>query len=338
MAMRKLYFSIIAGVLLVGSFFFWADSSYHRPVASSGDVVRVEIAEGDTAWTIADKLKNKNLIGSKYAFLLGVWRDGLRGTFQAGMYDLGRSLSPADIAQIISSGSAKSRDIKVTFPEGWTAHEMADRLTEKGLPGSAFLALAENPSAELTGQYAFLTHLGDGATLEGYLFPDTYYFLPEASAEDIVKKLLDTFEIKTQSLRESAEKQEKNFAQILTMASIVEGEVRTGADRRVVSGIFWNRLKNEMALQSDATLDYVLQSGKIQHSGKDLETDSPYNTYRYKGLPPGPVGNPSIDSIDAGLYPTASSYVYFLSDPETGKTYFAVTFEEHKRNKEKVGL
>lgn len=333
--MKKLYLIGIVSLLLGGVLFFLADSSYHHSISQDNTVERVEILEGDDIYAITKKLKTQKFIGSEYAFIFGVWRDGLKGTFQAGVYDLSHSLSPADIAFVFSRGEAKSRDIKITFPEGWTAEEMARRLIANGLPGEEFLVIAKHPTEEIRASFNFLRSIPEGGSLEGYLFPDTYFFLPEATGLEIVEKLLQTFDKNTNTLREEAG---EDFSQKVIMASILEGEVRTREDRRVVSGIFWKRINEEMAIQSDATLDYILQSGKIQHNGTDLKTDSPYNTYLYKGLPPGPVSNPSLDALDAAVHPISSEYYYFLSDPQTGETYFAKDFEEHKRNKVKVGL
>lgn len=324
--------------LLCIAFYFWVDFLYHRPVEKSNDTVRIEISEGDDAWVIAKKLEAKNFVSSQYVFLFGVWQDNLRGTFHAGVYELARSLSPADIAVIISQGEAKLRDIKVTFPEGWTAREMANRMTEKGLASQSFFDVVEHPTGVIRSSFDFLSILPDESSLEGYLFPDTYFFLPETTGEELVQRMLQAFDTKTKALRSEDGLQERSFSDVVIMASILEGEVRSSEDRKIVSGIFWKRIDAGMPLQSDATLNYVLQSGKVQHSADDLKTDSLYNTYLYKGLPPGPVGNPSLDAIDAALHPQDSPYWYFLSDPETGRTYFSRDFEEHKRNKEKVGL
>lgn len=335
------YASIFFGAVLLGGLvvLWYGNASYRKPVQKeAAEKVRVEVMEGDDVWTIAQKLEKAGIIDSKIFFVAGAWQDGLLGTFRSGMYLFSRSISPADMALSLSRGEALLRDVRVTFPEGWTIDEMAKRLNEKGLAGDIFSEISKHPSDAMRTQYDFLATLPDGASLEGFLFPDTYYFLPETTGEDIVNTMLETFDKKTFALKQECLKQQKNFFALVTMASILEGEVRTDNDRSVVSGIFWKRIASDMRLQSDATLDYILQSGKIQHGVKDLETDSPYNTYRYAGLPPGPVGNPSLSALDAALHPTDSSYLYFLSDPQTGKTYFAKDFEEHKANKIKVGL
>ncbi|KKQ14969.1 MAG: hypothetical protein US25_C0015G0002 [Candidatus Moranbacteria bacterium GW2011_GWE1_36_7] len=142
----------------------------------------------------------------------------------------------------------------------------------------------------------------------------------------------------TDALLDEISKQKKTLYDVITMASIIEGEVQTDEDRKIVSGLFWNRLKIGQAFGSDATLEYVLGGNKRQHSLAETKTDSPYNTYLYKGLPPGPVSNPGISAIRAAIYPIETEYNYFLSDPKTGKTIFSKTFEEHVVNKGKYGL
>jgi len=199
--------------------------------------------------------------------------------------------------------------------------------------------MAKEPSQELKNKYTFLTEIPQGKSLEGYLFPDTYYFAKDATTQDILEKMLKNFNIKmTDALLDEISKQKKTLYDVITMASIIEGEVQTDEDRKIVSGLFWNRLKIGQAFGSDATLEYVLGGNKRQHSLAETKTDSPYNTYLYKGLPPGPVSNPGISAIRAAIYPIETEYNYFLSDPKTGKTIFSKTFEEHVVNKGKYGL
>ena len=203
--------------------------------------------------------------------------------------------------------------------------------------GKDFLKNAREPQ-RFHEKYQFLQD-ENIKTLEGYLFPDTYFFSKEINTEGIIEKMLDNFNKKlTESLREEIKSQGKTISEIITMASILEMEVRNKNDREVVSGIFWNRIKNRQPLQSDITLTYVLGVKKKQYSIEDTKADSPYNTYLNKGLPPGPISNPGMDAIIAALHPKATEYSYFLSDPDTGETVFAKTFEEHKKNKEAHGL
>jgi len=214
---------------------------------------------------------------------------------------------------------------------------MAARLKENNLDGDGWLKLVSSPD-NFRDKYSFLK---DPAVtnLEGYLFPDTYFFQKDASAEDIVSKMLDNFEGKIDAqMTIDIQSQNKSIREIIVMASIVEAEVKSQEDRETVSGIFWKRIDEDMPLQSDATLTYALNDNESRHSYAQTRYNSPFNTYMNKGLPPGPIDNPSLEAIEAAIHPKASDYVYFLSDPNSGATYFAKTLDEQNINKAKVGL
>lgn len=342
--MRFLFRCIIFVVLfsaLLGAFFWqyvlvW---QYGKPYHPTGDMVELEIQQGTDAIGIARSMARQKLIPNEWSFLVGSWWDGMLSDMQAGKYRINTQLSPRDIAYLLTQKNAGVEEVKITFPEGWTARKMADRLTEKKLPGKMFLDFVEKPSRDVISAYDFLDDFPEDASLEGYLFPDTYVFYADSDAEDIVRKMLDTFQNRTRGdIAETIQKNKISFRQAVIMASIIESEVRTSSDRRIVSGIFWKRIEEGMRLQSDATLEYVLQTNAVQHSGKDLDTPSLYNTYMYEGLPPGPVSNPSLDSLFAAVFPEKSEFYYFLSSPKTGETFFAKTNEEQSANKIKVGL
>jgi UPF0755 protein len=222
---------------------------------------------------------------------------------------------------------------------------MADRLSENGLDGEAFLKIVNNPE-ELKSKYNFLQD-SKIKSLEGFLFPDTYFFKKDESAENIVAKMLGNFNTQfSVSDRGEITKRKISIFDAITMASIVEKEDSISANssdeekenQKIISGIFWNRIKIGQALQSCATLAYVLGENKKQYSYDDIQTVSPYNTYQNKGLPPGPISNPGLSAIKASIYPADSNYNFFLSDPETGKTIFSKTYAEHVANKAKYGL
>jgi UPF0755 protein len=178
--------------------------------------------------------------------------------------------------------------------------------------------------------------LPPGATLEGFLFPDTYRIFRDAGAERIIEKMLDNFGDKlTSQMREDIKKQERTIYETIIMASIIEKEVRTPEDMQIVSGIFWDRIKNGQALESCATLAYILGVNKAQYSEEDTKIDSLYNTYKYRGLPPSPISNPGLNAIKAAIYPKYTEYNYFLSRPDTGETVFSRTYAEHLENKRK---
>jgi len=332
----SLIFFILAAV--AGSFFYFFNQMTYSHGRGSQTVLLV-IAKGDNAFTVGKKLQAEGLISQEIYFVAYVWKAHLFHSLVAGTYEVNPTLAIPEIAKILSGGEVLNNRIVITFPEGLTMAQMADLITAKGLDGSGFLALAKNPPTDLAKQYDFLAGLPPNATLEGYLFPDTYFFAKDATAQNIVEKMLANFNVKlTADMRTQIAGEQKTIRQIIIMASIIQGEVRSAADMKTVSGIFWNRIAAGVRLQSDATLEYVLGTNKLQHSTVETQTQSPYNTYQVVGLPPGPVSNPGIAAIDAAINPTQSDYFYFLTDPKTGQTIFAKTYDEHVANKAKYGL
>ncbi len=221
-----------------------------------------------------------------------------------------------------------SNEISITFPEGFTLRQIEDRLAASGLAKKSdladfkFIAAAEPPV--LAGRPA-------GASLEGYLFPDTYRFYKNATMTDIVYKILANLDEKiTPDLRLGIKNSGRNFYEILTMASIIEKEVPLDSDRPIIAGILWKRLDSGVPLQADATLAYI--TGRKNVAAADKKIDSPYNTYLYRGLPKGPIDNPGLSAIKAVIFPQKSPYWYYLSAKD-GKTIYARTLDEQNRNR-----
>ncbi len=301
-----------------------------------------EIKKGENAFAVGKKLEKEELINSRWNFVWNIYKSHKQKKIKAGKYELSNKLRVADIISIITddkNGKAYEQ-VKVTFPEGWTSAQMAKRLGEKGFSEKEFLELVKKPKYfEEKYQFDFLDSVPQDKTLEGFLFPDTYFFDKSYSTEKIIKKMLDNFNLKlSDDLRAEIKRQNKTIYEIVTMASILEKEVRTEKDKKIVSGIFWNRLKSGQAFQSCATLAYILGENKKQYSYEDTKIESPYNTYLYPGLPPGPISNPGLDSILAAIYPAETNFNYFLSNPETGETVFSKTLDEHNLNKVRNGL
>ncbi|NTV41396.1 MAG: endolytic transglycosylase MltG [Candidatus Moranbacteria bacterium] len=330
--------STLTIIFLVGCFFYIYNGIYFSN--GNADVSKtISIESGDNALVVGKKLSQNGVISGKYYFIFYLWKVGKLHNIVAGVYEFPSGIKIPEIVRIVTGGQTVPMSVKVTFPEGWTIKDMAQRLSANGLDGEEFLKLTNSPTDSMKAQYSFLSDLPKSATLEGFLFPDTYYFAKEVTAEEIIKKMLDNFSFKVFNVVEGDFKnQNKSLFEIITMASIVEGEVKNDSDRKIVAGLFWNRIANGMPLQSDATLEYALGTNKVQHSIVETKIDSPYNTYQNKGLPPGPVSNPGLASILATLKPTQTDFVYFLSDPQTGKTIFSKTFQEHVANKAKYGL
>jgi UPF0755 protein len=232
--------------------------------------------------------------------------------------------------------TAKAPQATITFLEGWDNNNIAQYLEKNQVTSSAsFLAATKNFDSS---NYPDLSSKPQTQGLEGFLFPDTY-FIPKNPpvGQDInniiIEKALNNFSKKiTPEMLAQAQTQGMSLYQIITLASIIEKE--SGAnqdDRKMIAGVFYNRLKAGMPLESDATVSFVTGTSPV--SDADTLVDSPYNTYKYSGLPPGPICNPGLNSIMAALYPTASNYLYFLTDPQTGRAVFAQTYDEHLKNK-----
>jgi UPF0755 protein len=236
--------------------------------------------------------------------------------------------------------NAKAPEVSITLIEGWDNQQIGDYLQKNSITSSATFLSAEK--AFDTSAYPILAGKPKSADLEGFIFPDTY-FIPASTASGtdintiIIEKALDNFSEKiTPAMQAQATTDNMSLFQIITLASIIEKEAGDSqSDRNIISGIFYNRLKMNMALQSDATVDYITHKNDPSASAADIQIDSPYNTYKYTGLPPGPICNPSLGSIMAALYPQSTGYLYFLTDPATGRAVFATTYDEQIANKQK---
>lgn len=323
-------------ILLIGAFFYGYNEIYYSHGTRKDNII-FDIGKGEGNAQIASDLKNKGLISGKIYFWLYLKTHELLNKIYPGEYLLNGNLTIPEISAVITN-SKKSYE-KVLIKEGLTAKQISEELTNHGFDGNAFLNLVNNPPQEIVSQFAVLSDKPASATLQGYLFPDTYYFSKDATPEGILKKILNNTDAKiTADIRNKAKNQNRSFFDVLTMASIIEKEVASDGDRAIVSGIFWNRVAIGQALQSDATLTYILGDNKGQHTFEQTRTDSPYNTYINKGLPPGPISNPGLSAITATLNPQDTDYNYFLSDPATGQTVFSKTLDEHNANKVKYGL
>ena len=243
----------------------------------------------------------------------------------------------------------------IQIPEGWTSYDIAQYLENLGKwPNEEFLGVVGFPRIDYSKQvgrpplkdfseeFTFLADKPKNYGLEGYLFPDTYRIYASSTIPEVISKMLTNFNDKlTLKMRNDIKAQDKTIYSIITMASIIEKEAPLdyqkgdNHDARIISGIFWHRLKIGQALQSDATLSYVLNDNEPSHSGKDLENSSPYNTYKYRGLPPGPICNPGLLAIEAAIYPLDSDYNYFLTPKGKDTVIYAKTYDEHLKNKYK---
>jgi len=274
----------------------------------------VKIEKGSGLFEIANNLKQERLIKSKYSFIIFTLLTDKADYLKAGTYQFCYQTSLLEVANAIADG--KISKVNITLFEGWDINDMAQSLAFHGICTASGFKKAANG-------------------LEGYLFPDTYNLERGAVAGEVVGLLQANFNKKVDSiLLGEIEKQNKTLEQVVIMASILEKEVKTYSDKQMVAGILWKRLNNNWKLQVDATLGYVLGKASAQLTLADLDYDSPYNTYKYKGLPKGPICNPGLDSIKAAVFYKGSAFWYYLSKPN-GETVFSKTLAEHEaaRNK-----
>ncbi len=263
----------------------------------------------------ADNLVSKNIVRSSFWFkVFVVLTHGPKG-ITAGDYALGDRENTFQIALRMASGDYRLKQIKVTFPEGVDVSEMSKIISVK---------LPKISSAEFVEK---------SKTLEGYLFPDTYLFEINVTADTVIKVMQDNFKTRISTLNDKVLSFGKPLSDIIKMASIVEEEARTMESRQIVAGILWRRLSLEMPLQVDASFKYINGKNTSNLTLEDLKIDSAYNSYLYKGLPPTPICNPGLSSITATLTPIKTNYLYFLTDKK-GEMHYAKTYPEHLQNKE----
>jgi len=300
----KYFITLIVAVILIVGFLIY-QGIYYPIEPGSDETVMFLVKKGEGAKEISINLKKQGLIRYSSLFRIYTLIEDKAEELKAGEYELSFSMNVPEIVNKLASGDRIKKII--TIIEGWTIKDIANYLEVEEL----------------------------SSDLEGYLFPDTYEISPEHGIEEIIEKMLANFDKKlTLELREEITFQEKTIHEIIIMASLIEKEVRTFEDKKIVSGILWKRIESNMPLQVDATITYITGRKSTEILQEELDIDSPYNTYKYKGLPFGPICNPGLESIKAAIYPKLSSYWFYLSTPE-GETIFSKTLKEPNQAKAK---
>lgn len=302
--------AVVFLVLFVLGFFYTVFISAPKdfPVSDT-----VEIKKGSNLTEIADILKRDNVIRSAFLFKVYVRLFEDQTKAKSGEYFFGGKRDTISIAKIIMDGDYGLELVRVVIYEGSTIDEIAEKFSKKldNFDAKEFKQLAKDK--------------------EGYLFPDTYLLPHKTSASEVVKIMEDNFDNKIMSVYGRLIASGKDLKEIITMASLLEEEARTFESKRIISGILWHRIDIDMPLQVDAVFPYIIGKNTYQVTKEDLKVDSKYNTYKYKGLPPGPISNPGLESIKAAIDPIKTNYIFYLSDRE-GNMYYAITYEEHKNN------
>ena len=286
----------------------------------------ITISLGMKGKEIASILKEEGLIKSKIFFKIIMRIKGVKNKLQAGEYRLDNRMNLWQILDVLEKGKVIFH--KFTIPEGFTVEEIAKFLAKEGLANpQEFLKLTQDK--ELLSQYEI-----PAENLEGYLFPDTYKISPGITEGKLIKLMLERFKKVTKEFKRKLSGQNLSLHKVITLASLIEKEAVLDKEKFLISGVFHNRLEKGIRLQCDPTIKYILHKSRKNLYYKDLEIDSPYNTYLHKGLPPGPICNPGKVSIAAALLPTSTKYLYFVSKND-GTHKFSSTFNEHLQAKRK---
>ena len=324
---KALRITLITAVLALAGVSTWLGVDLylfaHRAPVNDGAKELFTIPQGEGFNKLTLRLKVTGMISSPWRFTLLARFKGDDKRLKAGEYRLAANMTPNQILDLLVNG--KQHLHRITIPEGFNIQQIADEIDKlKFADGSQFLASATNP--ELAGRLG-IAH----PTLEGYLFPDTYYFPKNVGVDalitDLVKQFRDTL---TRQWQERAKSLNLTIHEVVTMASIIEKETGDPSERPIIASVFHNRLKKKMRLESDPTVIYGIKNFNGNLTRKDLRTHTPYNTYMIKGLPPGPIANPGAASLEAALYPAKTNYLFFVAKKD-GTHYFSTTIKEHNQ-------
>ena len=353
--LRQVLVFLLSIIIVASTVYFgvnFAYSKYIKPVdTSNSELIDIEIPRGSSVSKISEILYENNLIRNKMVFKLYVDLSNKTSKLKAGKYKLSRDMDISQIMDELVSGNAAIDTVKITIIEGWDIRKIAKYLVqEKGFQFSEeeFIDAAK---VEKFTEYVFLQDIPEErkkgevgiSPLEGYLFPDTYLVYEDASPKDIMKKMLDQFEkVYNEIDMDRAEELDMTMDEAVTLASVIQREARITEEFSMISAVFHNRLKKEMPLGADSTIQFLVNEDRWAFSSEELKIDSPYNTYENLGLPIGPISSPGRLALTSALYPyeefmnSKKPYLYFvLKDPKTGEHVFNTDYKQHLKDKEK---
>ncbi len=331
-----LYFLLVVVTVFLRIYF---EKWFFKPLNREEKVERVIIIEqGDSLVEVSRNLKNQGIIYFTTPFKLYFKVKKLDGKIKPGTYILNNFMGFQELAAFLIKGN--NIEIWVTVPEGYTLDEIDKQLLNSGLliRRGEFLDYTETYLKNRNYKLNIDGFEMEIKSLEGFMFPDTYRFRKNDNLEVVINKFLSNFarRLVENELSSKIKQSKLDFYSIVKIASILEKEVKTFNEKRLAADLILRRLESNKLLQVDATLNYILEQKKPALSANDLKNDSPYNSYKYKGLPPTPISNPGIESLLAVLDPKPNDYWFYVSDLKTGKTYFSKNFEEHKEIKFKL--
>lgn len=323
--------TLIILIVLLGSLVVWQSYRFwlQAPAKEASSQV-ITIVDGEGFGTMAIELEERGLINSKFWFTIYGRLDGSQKNIQVGEFELRPGMNYASIIDILMRSD--SEEVTITIPEGYTLQQIGELVVANfDVTEAEWGVLTGMESPFETHEFVVAAQKPADVDLEGYLFPDTYRFFEDATGEQIVQKLLNTMQSRFEQ-NNLVPSPDMSIHEMLTLASILEREVRGSEDMAIVADLFLRRLDIGMALQADSTVNYITGRDTPSISLADRDIDSLYNTYLYPGLPPGPISNPGLESLQALTNPTPNSFYYFLTTPE-GEVIYAISHDDHVRNK-----
>ncbi|MPQ43098.1 endolytic transglycosylase MltG [Clostridium tarantellae] len=309
-------------------------SNEKKPLEISKNEVNVTVNKGESLYGIFERLNNEGILKSSFFSKIYANFNGVKGGIQPGEYSFKQDTSLKEFIEILQTGKVIST--KITFPEGYTIDDIAKKLDESGLATKVeFL--------EAVKTYPLPSYVkpneNERYALEGFLFPDTYNFSPKITSNEIIETMLSRFEEVMKEIEKETGKtiSEEEYEKYVTIASMIEKEARIDNERSKIASVIYNRLNKDMNLQIDATVLYALGKHKEVVLYKDLKINSPYNTYKIKGLPAGPICNPGKPSLLAAINPEQTEYLFYVYSSIENKHVFSKTYEEHKKISKDLG-
>ena len=330
---KKKLLTIIAGILILAAIVLGvAINANNNKNLATGENILITVEPGMTNADIATLLQNKKMINSPVFFRLQSKFARMERSLQAGEYEIVSGMSNWEIIDLFSKGQVRHKTL--TIPEGFTIEQIAKKIEESGLGSAEEFKKAAKDYAP----YSYMETSNNNVIFkaEGFVYPSTYYLSPGSSEKEILAIMVKEFDTQlTEDIRQKAKDKNMSIRDLVNLASLVEKEAVFPEERPVIAGVFLKRLQIQMPLQSDTTIQYILGVQKKEISIADTKIDSPYNTYLYAELPPGPIASPSISTINAVLDPKQTNYLYFVADLE-GHHHFTETYQDHLKEIERI--
>lgn len=334
---RVVAIALVIVVVILGAAGAVAWNALYKPAVKvqADKPVQVEVPGGASTARIASIMAEKGVVDNALMFRLKTRSAEADGQLRAGVYDLVTGMSYDAVIAELKKGPA-IKYTTVTIPEGFVISQIAERLSKQaGIPKKEFVKLARGGAEEFAADHPYLKGAYEGS-LEGYLFPKTYRFKEGTTAREAIEMMLDQFDREMATVDTgSATAQGFSVPEIVVMASIIEKEARLADERPLVSSVIYNRLERDMKLEICATVEYILPGNRFRLTWRETRTPSPYNTYLHKGLPPGPISNPGLASINAAVAPADTDYLYYVLTGKDGSQTYAATAQEFEKAKRK---